>query len=324
MHVLLRPAEGRTRAGLREGLSDGIDSLRRSRRARARGGSAYRGAARRRNERRNDLQSERVERRRHARIFSRARRPEDVQPSAESDCADHALEAGVECGRDRLGGHGARIAAGIRVRRAEVITESRLDQLRQNAVPMKPETGYYGMPLLKEPVWTWEVPAYFFVGGAAGAAAVVGAAAQVAGADHDLVNDARWIAAAGAALSGPLLIADLGRPERFLNMLRVFKVQSPMSVGAWTLTAFGTFASAALFADEMRKRTDLPVELIGDASAILSAATGLVMATYTGVLIGATAIPVWSKHVSVLPLHFGTSALASAVSMLELAGHNEQ
>ena len=97
-----------------------------------------------------------------------------------------------------------------------------------------------------------------------------------------------------------------------------------MSVGAWTLTAFGTFASAALFADEMRKRTHLPVQLIGDASAILSAATGLVMATYTGVLIGATAIPVWSKHVSVLPLHFGTSALASAVSMLELAGHNEQ
>jgi len=205
-----------------------------------------------------------------------------------------------------------------------VITESRLDQLRQNAVPIKPETGYYGMPLLKEPVWTWEVPAYFFVGGAAGAAAVVGATAQIAGADHHLVNDARWIAAAGAALSGPLLIADLGRPERFLNMLRVFKVQSPMSVGAWTLTAFGTFASAALFADEMRKRTDLPVKLIGDASAILSAATGLVMATYTGVLIGATAIPVWSNHVSVLPIHFGTSALASAVAMLELAGHDEE
>src|SRR5437660_10355256 len=135
------------------------------------------------------------------------------------------------------------------------------------------ETGYYGIPLLKQPSWTWEVPAYFFVGGAAGAAAVVGAAAQVAGADRELVSDARWIAGAGALLSGPLLAADLGRPERFLNMLRVFKVQSPMSVGAWTLTAFGTFASAALFADEMRRRTHLPVELIGDPSAILSAAT---------------------------------------------------
>jgi polysulfide reductase-like protein len=204
-----------------------------------------------------------------------------------------------------------------------MITERRLEELRQNAVPMQPERGYYGLPLLKEPVWTSEIPAYFFVGGAAGAAAMVGAAAQIAGADRDLVRDARWIAGAGAALCAPLLIADLGRPERFLNMLRVFKVQSPMSVGAWTLTAFGTFASAALFAQEIQKRTDLPVRVIGDAAAMLSAATGLVMATYTGVLIGATAIPVWSKHVSVLPVHFGTSALASAVSMLELAGHRE-
>ncbi len=202
-----------------------------------------------------------------------------------------------------------------------MITERRLEELRQNAVPMQPERGYYGLPLLKEPVWTWEVPAYFFVGGAAGAAAMVGAAAQIAGADPDLVRDARWIAGAGAAISAPLLIADLGRPERFLNMLRVFKVQSPMSVGVWTLTAFGTFASAALFAQEIQKRTDLPVRVIGNAAAMLSAATGLVMATYTGVLIGATAIPVWSKHVSVLPVHFGTSALASAVSLLELAGH---
>ena len=205
-----------------------------------------------------------------------------------------------------------------------MITESRLDELRRNAQPMQPDRGYYGLPLLKEPVWTWEVPTYFFVGGAAGAAAVVGVAAQVTGADRELVSDARWIAAAGAALSGPLLVGDLGRPERFLNMLRVFKLQSPMSVGAWTLTAFGTFASAAVFAQEMETRTNLPVRVIGDAAAMLSAATGLAMATYTGVLIGATTIPVWSKHVSLLPIHFGASALSSAVSMLELLGHDEQ
>ena len=95
-----------------------------------------------------------------------------------------------------------------------MITENRLEELRRNAVPIKPESGYYGMPLLKEPVWTWEVPAYFFVGGAAGAAAVVGAAAQVAGADRDLVNDARWIAGAGALLSGPLLVAAIDHAER--------------------------------------------------------------------------------------------------------------
>src|SRR5947208_11215073 len=101
-----------------------------------------------------------------------------------------------------------------------------------------PETGYYGIPLLKEPAWTWEIPLYFFVGGAAGAAAVVGAIASYTGADRRLVRDARWIAAAGSVLSPALLISDLGRPERFLNMMRVFKPQSAMSMGVWTLVGF--------------------------------------------------------------------------------------
>jgi formate-dependent nitrite reductase membrane component NrfD len=181
--------------------------------------------------------------------------------------------------------------------------------------------SYHRIPLLKAPVWTWEVPAYFFVGGAAGAAAALGAIAQLTGADEKLVRDARWIAAAGSAISGPLLVSDLGRPERFLNMMRVFKIQSPMSVGAWTLAAFGTASSASAFADLVRARTNLPVKLIGDASAMVAAATGMVMATYTGVLIGATAIPVWREHVSLLPIHFGTSAMGSAVSLLELRGN---
>ena len=184
-------------------------------------------------------------------------------------------------------------------------------------------SSYHDLPLLKSPVWTWEVPAYFFVGGAAGAAAVLGATAQLTGADEGLVRDARWIAAAGAGLSAPLLISDLGRPERFLHMLRVFKPQSPMSVGAWTLAAFGSFAGAAAFADLVRRKTDWPVKLAGDASAMLSAATGLVMATYSGVLIGATAIPVWNRQASFLPVHFGASALGSAVSLLELRGHRD-
>ena len=107
-------------------------------------------------------------------------------------------------------------------------------------------------------------------------------------------------------------------------MLRVFKVQSPMSVGAWTLAAFSTFAAAAVFAEEIQKRTDLPVRIISDAAAMLAAATGLVMSTYTGVLIGATTIPVWSKSVSLLPILFGISSLASAVSMIQLVGHDEE
>ncbi len=182
-------------------------------------------------------------------------------------------------------------------------------------------TTYYDLPLLKPPVWTWEVPTYFFVGGAAGAAAVLAAAAQIAGADEELVRDARRIAAIGATLSAPLLVADLGRPERFLNMLRVFKPQSPMSVGAWTVATFGGASSMAALADVVRRNTNLPVKTVGDISAAVSAAAGLVMATYTGVLLGVTAIPVWKEHVRLLPVHFGASALGSAVSLLQLRGH---
>ena len=186
--------------------------------------------------------------------------------------------------------------------------------------------SYYGAAPLKPPVWTWEIPAYFFVGGAAGAASLIAAVARSAGAGDALVRDARWVAAVGAALSPPLLISDLGRPERFLNMLRVFKLQSPMSVGAWSLVAFSNAAAASAFADLARRRTKgrLAVSVVADASGILAASTGLVLSTYTGVLLGATAIPVWAKQARLLPVHFGVSGLASAVAVLELLGHRDR
>jgi formate-dependent nitrite reductase membrane component NrfD len=187
-------------------------------------------------------------------------------------------------------------------------------------------SAYYDYPSLKTPVWTWEIPAYFFVGGTAGAAALLAAVARRTGASDDLVRDARWIAATGGALSPPLLISDLGRPERFLNMLRVFKVRSPMSVGAWTLVAFSSAAAASAFADLAHRATSgrMPVKVVADAADVLSAATGLVLSTYTGVLLGATAIPVWSSNAAVLPVHFGASSLGSAVSILELLGHDDR
>jgi formate-dependent nitrite reductase membrane component NrfD len=207
-------------------------------------------------------------------------------------------------------------------------SEAQLEQLRREAelngrvsrpgirppnAPF-PTTSYYELPLLKPPVWTWEIPAYFFVGGAGGAAAVIGVMARVSGSSAKLVRDARWTAAVAANLSTPLLIADLGRPERFLNMLRIFKPQSPMSVGAWIVAAFGGASTAAI----------LFPRRLADVFAFTSAAFGLGMSTYTGVLLGATAIPVWSKNVKTLPLHFGASALASAASALELMGNREK
>lgn len=188
-----------------------------------------------------------------------------------------------------------------------------------------PETGYYQIPLLKEPPWTWEIPLYFFVGGAAGAAAVIGAIADYTGADRSLVRHARWIAAAGSVISPALLISDLGRPERFLSMLRVFKPQSPMSMGVWTLLGFSTAATAAAFAGFLRDRygPSLPLRVLENAGQAASLAFGLPFSNYTGVLIGATAIPVWNRNAESLPFHFGASGLGAAVGILEVLGHHK-
>jgi hypothetical protein len=187
-----------------------------------------------------------------------------------------------------------------------------------------PESGYYGIPLLKQPQWTWEVPLYFFVGGAAAASALIGAMARWTARDKELARDARLVAAGGAIISTGLLVSDLGRPERFLNMLRVFKAQSPMSVGAWVLALFGSASGAAAFAQIVDDKLDLaPVRVLGDVAEGFAAALGLPLATYTGVLIGATAIPAWNHNVKTLPVHFAMSGLASGVSVLELMGHDD-
>lgn len=186
------------------------------------------------------------------------------------------------------------------------------------------ETGYYGTPALKRPQWTVEVPIYFFVGGLAGASSLIAALAQLSSADRKLIRDSRWLAAIGGLISPALLIADLGVPSRFLNMLRVFKVQSPMSVGSWTLVAFSNSAAAAAVLGEFERRRPGPIELLTNASQIVSALTGMILATYTGVLVGATAIPAWNEHVGTLPIHFAASGTASAASLLELMGNQSK
>jgi formate-dependent nitrite reductase membrane component NrfD len=167
------------------------------------------------------------------------------------------------------------------------------------------------------------VPLYFVVGGAAGTASVIAWVATLAGdaAGAAMARDARAIAAAGAVISPALLVSDLGRPSRFLNMLRVAKRQSAMSVGAWTLVIFQAAALAALV---LHAWPDAAGGLAGTAAPVAgaaAAASGLVLATYTGVLLGATAIPVWAAHARLLPLHFGGSSLGVAAGLLELFGH---
>ena len=183
--------------------------------------------------------------------------------------------------------------------------------------------GYYELPMIKEPSWSWEIPLYFFIGGAAGAAGMIGAVAHVTGAPPKLVRDARKVALAGALISPALLISDLGRPARFLAMLRVFKPQSPMSVGVYVLSAFSAGATAANAGEWLEQHTGFSrlatlMQNLGDVVALLF---GLPLVTYTGVLIGASVIPAWNRNIAFLPAHFAASGMAAAVGVLELMGH---
>jgi formate-dependent nitrite reductase membrane component NrfD len=180
---------------------------------------------------------------------------------------------------------------------------------------------YYGLPVLKEHVWKAAIPAYMYVGGLAGASAVLGAAAQWSGNPflRGVIERTRIIAAGGALLSGALLIEDLGRPQRFFNMLRVFRPTSPMSVGSWVLAGFGGLATvSALF----RKSRVGPLAAIGDAAALGAGALGLPLSGYTAVLLVNTAVPVWHAPAMSLPPLFVASAVTSAASALELCELN--
>ena len=192
-------------------------------------------------------------------------------------------------------------------------------------MPMaSPETGYYSQPLLKEPQWTPLIPIYFFVGGATGALGVIGSLADLAGGDERLARRARTLAMAGTGISTALLILDLGKPSRFLNMLRVFKPQSAMSMGSWALTGFGASAAASSLADLIETESESLanglaafLRTVGRAGCVLF---GMPFHNYTGVLIGASVVPAWNNRIRSLPREFGMAGLQAAVSILELNG----
>jgi formate-dependent nitrite reductase membrane component NrfD len=185
--------------------------------------------------------------------------------------------------------------------------ENLSDQLAGNAT-------YYDQPLLKKPVWSWEIPLYYYVGGTAGASLVLGAAAQL----DSLVRRCHWAGIIGSSVAGGLVISDLGRPERFLNMLRVFRPTSPMNMGAWILSGA---APAAIAAGLFRKRSGVGGTM-GELCGFVSGLFGLALSTYTGVLVAHTAVPVWQQSRRILPILFGASAMASAGSIFDMLLEN--
>jgi hypothetical protein len=166
--------------------------------------------------------------------------------------------------------------------------------------------SYYGRPVIKEPVWTWEIPCYFFTGGVSGASSVLSFSAKLFG-NEKLSKTALYVGAAFDAISPLLLVSDLGRPERFHHMLRVFKVTSPMNVGAWVLLVNGGASNTAAALELLGILR--PVKLLAETVACVF---GPPLATYTGVLVADTSVPVWHEGRHELPWIFGASAAASA------------
>ena len=186
-------------------------------------------------------------------------------------------------------------------------------------VPDAEPRSYYGRPVVKSPVWKPEIPWYFLSGGIAGATAAFAFTLELRG-EEDLARRAWLVSLAGVSVSPALLTSDLGRPERFINMLRVFKPTSPMNVGSWILTA----AAGAVSAAAGESLIGFP-RRAGRVAKPVAAALGLSLATYTAVLIANSAIPVWSEARRYLPFVFASGAATTGgaavalVSPIEIA-----
>lgn len=178
----------------------------------------------------------------------------------------------------------------------------------QPMVPKAEFTSYYGKPVLNRPVWkTPDIPGYLFLGGVAGGSSLLAAGSQATG--RTRVATAAKVGALGAiTLSLGALVHDLGRPARFLNMLRMFKPTSPMNMGSWLLSVYGPLAGVAAASAVTRR-----VPRIGAAATAGAAVTGPAVASYTAALVADTAVPAWHDGHRELPYVFvGSSAVGAA------------
>jgi formate-dependent nitrite reductase membrane component NrfD len=191
-----------------------------------------------------------------------------------------------------------------------------------------PATTYYGLPLIKKAHWEWQIVLYFFLGGMAGGSFLVSTLADLFAPRRfrDMIRAGRYLSFVCILASPVLLIMDLGRPERFYNMLRVFKLRSVMSLGSWGISVFGMlcgFTTAHQMAEDgllnwfplaARIMKALPVKVLEAFGSV----AGLFVASYTGVLLSSTAVPVWARARHILGPLFITSGLSTALSAISL------
>ncbi|MEU4592810.1 NrfD/PsrC family molybdoenzyme membrane anchor subunit [Micromonospora aurantiaca (nom. illeg.)] len=260
-------------------------------------------------------------------LFRRFRERLSAEPenggAAERGNGSRATAAGPGVGRTDAGSHDAGLAPhpprDAAPRRRRKGGRGGGEQLN---VPPAEFTSYYGRPILKPPVWRWDIAAYLFTGGLAAGSSLLAAGGQLTGRPA-LRRAGRVTALAAVGASTYFLVNDLGRPSRFHHMLRVAKVTSPMSVGTWILSVFGPAAGVAAIAEAApllpeRGVLGLGRRLLppaGHAAGLVAAVTAPALATYTGVLLADTAVPSWHEAYPELPAIFAGSALASGAGV---------
>ncbi|MGH3147953.1 MAG: NrfD/PsrC family molybdoenzyme membrane anchor subunit [Rubrobacter sp.] len=196
--------------------------------------------------------------------------------------------------------------------------------------PQRKDRNYYGIPPIRRAHWTWQIPIYFWIGGLAAGTQLFATVAQLLGhRDEALMRTSRYTVLVTMILSPVLLIWDLGRPERFYNMMRVLKLRSPMSTQSWSLLVFGNLggliatsqaAEDGLLGDNVISRLALrliPARLL----TVLVLPFGLFVGFNTGNLISATSVPLWARNWMLMGPTFLTSGLSTALSWLSLVLH---
>jgi formate-dependent nitrite reductase membrane component NrfD len=187
--------------------------------------------------------------------------------------------------------------------------------MKVTSLDLIPSEGYYGLPMLKRPLWGWEIALYFFSEGISSGSFILATVADICGSGRyaRLIRDARYVAFAILLPCPPLLIADLGRPERFHHMLRIVNFRSPMSLGAWALMGFSQ-PVALLALAQFASIGWLPARALSLAGLPFA----LFMLAYPGVLLSTSSIPIWAR--SRIPgALLASSSMASAASALAIA-----
>lgn len=187
------------------------------------------------------------------------------------------------------------------------------------------EVTYYGLPSIKPSLWGGLVSGYMFVAGVGGSAQIIATAADFVGdcALAPIIRNGRYIALGATVLGGPLLIVDLHTPQRWYNMLRIFRKTSPMSIGTWVLMSFGSLSAAlaaAQFAADTGHSPSRTMQTVIKLLEVPAALTGMAMSTYTGALLSATSTPLWAAAPRRIAAAFGASAMASGAAALTIAG----